>query len=103
MSKEMKRAAQPQDRISLSVAQSVDVLASVTSVQISKQSNVRPRTAKVRLRGCELAIFDDDRAPVTVVGYDPRPLDVSWCVMVMIRAVGTVVRTFQGIPGWHKS
>ena len=82
---------------------SVDVLASVTSVQIGKQLNIRPRIGKVRLRDCKQAIFDDEQAPVTIVGCHPRPLDVSWCVMVMIRAVGMVVRTFQGIPGWHMS
>ena len=69
MSKEKKRAARPQDRILCLLRKSVKVLAGVTSVRIGKQSNFLPKTAKMHGRDREQAVFDDERAPITIVGY----------------------------------
>ena len=51
MSKEMNWAACPQDCILCLLRKNVKVLAGVTSVRIGKQSNIWPKTAKVR--GCD--------------------------------------------------
>ena len=45
------------------------MLAGVASERFGKQSNFQMNSVKVRRRNREQAVFDDDHAPVTIVGY----------------------------------
>ena len=66
MSKEMNGPPDHKTASLYLLRKNVEVLAGVISVRIGKQSNFRPKTAKVRGRDREQAIFDDDRAPVMI-------------------------------------
>ena len=54
------------------LSKNIGVISSVTSVRIGKQSNFRLKIAKLRWHDGLQAVFNDDRAQVTILGYEWR-------------------------------